>query len=119
MSLLNLFHHRLDPHRVGNITFDNQRIIQMLRDGFRVTLIFAFGIGNIVQDWARALCTESFNDFSSDSTRTASDKNHLAGKIQRILHVLDFGRNKIAGQLNAVKISRLVGPALCRRVARE
>ena len=82
MSILNLFHHRLDLLRLSHVAINQQRIFQSLGDLFGVSFVLTLWVGKIIDDAFRAPFAESFDHLRADAARAAGHQNDFAGKIE-------------------------------------
>src|SRR5260370_24863186 len=87
MSILNLIHHRLDLFLLRYVAINHQRILQFLRNTFRIGFVLALRIGEIIDHAGRAAFAESLGHPGADAARAAGYEDNFAGKIERISHV--------------------------------
>ena len=69
MSILYLFHHRLDLGRLGHVAFDHQRVLQLIRHIGRIRLVLALGVGHIIYDTVCPACAESLDHLRPNAAR--------------------------------------------------
>ena len=88
MPILDLFHHRFDLLRLGDIAIDYQRLLQFLRHRVGIGFVLALRISEIIHDAVCAALAESFDHFRADAAGTPGDQDNFVGKVERLLHLL-------------------------------
>jgi len=81
MSILDLVHHRLDLLRLRYVAIDHQRILQFFGNAFRVGLVLALWVREIIDHASRAAFAEGLDHFGADAAGTASHEDNFAGEI--------------------------------------
>src|SRR6266576_5272122 len=84
--ITNFHHHRLDLLGISDIALNDERIGQGPRDVLRICLILSLRIINVVDDALRSALVKGANHLCPDPARTARNKDHFAGEIEKIGH---------------------------------